>query len=180
LSSRSNGDRSGQPVDESTAQKLQELYYSRRWTAFDEAEPAFAQAFAAHQGAQHGIFTINGTVTLHCALAALGVGPGDEVIVPPLTWYATAIAVRHVGACPVFVDIEPDTLCIDPQKIEAAITERTKAIIPVHAYGSMADMDRIMAIANADSTACRARIPRDVGPVFHGKPGHRSIASRAG
>ena len=89
------------------------------------------------------------TAPSHCSArsAAYGIGPGDEVIVPPLTWYATAIAVRHVGATPVFVDILPDTLCIDPDKIEAAITERTKAIIPVHAYGSMADMDRIMAIA---------------------------------
>lgn len=135
------------PVDEATAKKLQELYYSRRWTAFDEAEPAFAKAFADHHGAKHGIFMINGTVTLQCALAAHGIGPGDEVIVAPLTWYSTAIAVRHVGASPVFVDIKPDTLCIDPEKIEAAITPRTKAVIPVHAYGAMADMDRIMAIA---------------------------------
>lgn len=135
------------PVDASTATKLQDLYYSRRWTAFDEAESAFAQAFAAHHGARYGIFTVNGTVTLQSALGAYGVGPGDEVIVAPLTWYATAMAVRHVGARPVFVDIEPNTLCIDPDRIEVAITERTKAIIPVHAYGSMADMDRIMAIA---------------------------------
>lgn len=135
------------PVDESTAKKLQELYYSGRWTAFDETEPAFAQAFAEHHGAKHGIFMVNGTVTLQCALAAFGIGPGDEVIVSPLTWYATAIAVRHVGATPVFVDIQPDSLCIDPEKITAAITKRTKAIIPVHAYGSMADMDSIMAIA---------------------------------
>jgi L-glutamine:2-deoxy-scyllo-inosose/3-amino-2,3-dideoxy-scyllo-inosose aminotransferase len=135
------------PVDEETAVKLQEIYYSRRWTAFDETERIFAQSFATHQGAKHGVFTINGTVTLQCALGALGIGPGDEVIVPPLTWYATAMAVRHVGACPVFVDIEPDTLCIDPHKIASAITERTKGIIPVHAYGSMADMERIMAVA---------------------------------
>jgi L-glutamine:2-deoxy-scyllo-inosose/3-amino-2,3-dideoxy-scyllo-inosose aminotransferase len=135
------------PVDEVTGKKLQELYFSRRWTAFDQTERDFAESFAAFQGAKYGIFTINGTVTLQCALAALGVGSGDEVIVPPLTWYATAIAVRHVGAIPVFVDIKPDTLCIDPEKIETAITERTKAIIPVHAYGSMAEMDQIMAIA---------------------------------
>jgi dTDP-4-amino-4,6-dideoxygalactose transaminase len=135
------------PRDETTAGKLQELYYSGLWTAFDPAEQTFAQAFAAHHGARHGIFTINGTVTLQCALAACGIGPGDEVIVPPLTWYATAMAVCHVGAIPVFVDIEPGTLCIDPEKIEAAITPRTKAIMPVHAYGSMADMDRIMRLA---------------------------------
>lgn len=135
------------PVDEATARKLQDLYFSGKWTAFDQAEPAFAKAFASYHDTQYGIFTINGTVTLQCALAAYGIGPGDEVIVSPLTWYATAIAVRHVGACPVFVDIKPDTLCINPEKIPAAITPRTKAIIPVHAYGSMADMDSIMAIA---------------------------------
>ena len=91
------------PVDQVTAQKLQALYYSGRWTAFDESEPAFAQAFAAHHGVRHGVFMVNGTVTLQCALGAMGIGPGDEVIVSPLTWYATAIAVRHVGATPVFV-----------------------------------------------------------------------------
>ncbi len=135
------------PVDERTAARLQELYYSRQWTAFDAAEPAFAREFAAYHGAKYGIFTINGTITLQCALSAYGIGPGDEVIVPPLTWYATAMAVRHVGARPVFVDVEPDTLCIDPHKIEAAITERTRAIIPVHTYGSMVDMDRVTQIA---------------------------------
>jgi L-glutamine:2-deoxy-scyllo-inosose/3-amino-2,3-dideoxy-scyllo-inosose aminotransferase len=135
------------PLTQSTARALQDLYFSRRWTAFDTAERTFAHDFAAHHGARHGIFTINGTVTLQSALAALRVGPGDEVIVSPLTWCSTALAVRHVGAMPVFVDIEPDTLCIDPNGIEAAITERTRAIIAVHAYGSMADMDRIMNIA---------------------------------
>src|SRR5690606_23896169 len=110
-------------------------------------EPEFARAFAEHHGARHGIFTINGTVTLQCALAAYGIGPGDEVIVPPLTWYATAIAVRHVGACPVFVDIQPDTLCIDPRKIEAAIKERTEAINQVHACEWMAYVDASMAMA---------------------------------
>lgn len=135
------------PTDETTAARLQELYYSRKWTAFQPSEPAFAEAFAAHHGAKYGVFTVNGTVTLQCALAAYGIGPGDEVIVAPLTWYSTAMAVRHVGARPVFVDIMPDTLCMDPEKIVSAITERTKAIIPVHAYGSMADMDSIMSIA---------------------------------
>jgi L-glutamine:2-deoxy-scyllo-inosose/3-amino-2,3-dideoxy-scyllo-inosose aminotransferase len=136
------------PVDEATATRLSELYYSRRWSAFDKTEGIFAQAFAAHHGTKHGIFTVNGTVTLQCALGAYGVGRGDEVIVPAWTWYATAMAVHYLGATPVFVDVEPDTLCIDPEKIVQAITERTKAIVPVHLYGSMADMTRIMAIAN--------------------------------
>jgi L-glutamine:2-deoxy-scyllo-inosose/3-amino-2,3-dideoxy-scyllo-inosose aminotransferase len=157
------------PVDELTAKKLQDLYYSRKWTAFDETEGIFAQAFAAHHGARHGIFTINGTVTLQCALGACGIGPGDEVIVPAMTWYATAMAAHYLGAKPVFVDVDPETLCIDPDKIRAAITERTKAIIPVHLYGSMADMDRIMAIAKEH----RLRVIEDCaqmhGGVWNGK-----------
>lgn len=136
------------PRDEATSQKLRELYFSGLWTAFDELEPEFAQAFATHHGAKHGAFMINGTVTMQCALGAYGIGAGDEVIVPALTWYATGMAAHYLGARPVFVDVLPDTLCIDPDKIEAAITDRTKAIIPVHLYGSMADMDRIMAIAH--------------------------------
>lgn len=135
------------PLDDVTAGRLQDLYFSRKWTAFSETEPEFAQDFASYQDARHGVFTINGTITLQIALQALGIGPGDEVLVAPLTWYATAMAVRHVGARPVFVDIKPDTLCMDPDKVAAAITPRTRALIPVHAYGSMADMDRLLQIA---------------------------------
>jgi L-glutamine:2-deoxy-scyllo-inosose/3-amino-2,3-dideoxy-scyllo-inosose aminotransferase len=152
------------PVQESTARKLFDLYLSRKWTAFDETEYAFSEAFARYHGARHGIFTINGTVTMQCALGAYGIGKGDEVIVPALTWYATAMAVHYVGATPVLVDILPDTLCIDPEKIEAAITPRTKAIIPVHLYGSMADMDRIMAIASKH----RLRVIEDCAHVHGG------------
>lgn len=135
------------PLADSTAKRLQDLYYSRRWTAFDDTERDFAQAFADHHGAKYGIFMVNGTVTLQCALAACGIGAGDEVLVTPVTWCSTALAVRHVGALPVFVDIEPDTLCMDPRSVEAAITNKTRAIIPVHAYGSMANMDALMTIA---------------------------------
>jgi len=135
------------PVDDSTADRLKELYFSRRWSSFDETEPAFDSAFARLHTSRHGVFMVNGTVTLECALAAYGIGAGDEVIVPPLTWYATAMAPHYLGARPVFVDIQRDTLCIDPVKIESAITDRTRAIIPVHVFGSAADMDRIMLIA---------------------------------
>ena len=83
----------------------------------------------------------NGTVALHLALETIGVGPGDEVIVPSLTYVATANACRYVGAVPVFVDIDPNTWCLDPGLIEGAITDKTRAIIAVHLYGHPADMD---------------------------------------
>ena len=90
----------------------------------------------------------NGTTTLECSLAVLGVGTGDEVIVPALTWMATALSAFYVGANPVIVDIDPKTLCMDPAAMEAAITPKTKAIIPVHVYGSTADLEKILAIAD--------------------------------
>jgi len=84
---------------------------------------------------------------MECALIALGIGPGDEVIVPGVSWLATAEVPVYVGATPVIVDIDPETFCIDPQKIEEAITPRTRAIIPVHLFSSIADMEKILAIA---------------------------------
>ncbi len=116
------------------------------------SEQAFERAFADYHGAKHGIFMTNGTVTLQCALGALGVGPGDEVIVPALTWMATVMAVHYVGATPVFVDVEPDTLCLDPVKVRQALTAKTKAIIPVHLYGALADLDALLALAKAEIT----------------------------
>jgi perosamine synthetase len=107
----------------------------------------FEERFAAYCGAKHGIAVSNGTTALHLALAVLGIGPGDEVIVPTLTFIATANAVAYTGAQPVFVDSEPRTWNLDPAKIEAKITSRTKAIIPVHIYGHPADMDPILEIA---------------------------------
>jgi perosamine synthetase len=94
------------------------------------------------------VTSANGTVALHLALLAFGAGPGDEVIVPALTYVATANAVRYVGAEPVFVDVDPDTWCIDPRKIEAAITRRTKGIMPVHLHGHPADIDPVRKLAN--------------------------------
>lgn len=159
------------PVNDATAQRLQELYYSKQWSAFSGVERDFAQSFAEYHGAKYGIFTINGTVTMEVALGAYGIGPGDEVIVPPLTWFATAAAVRYVGACPVFVDIDPETLCIDPEKITAAITERTKAIIPVHAYGAITDMDRVMEIAKRH----KLKVIEDAAHVHGGVWGGRKV-----
>ncbi len=107
----------------------------------------FETSFAEYQGAKHGILMSNGTITMEVALKALGIGWGDEVIIPALTFAATAYAPIAAGALPVIVDVTPDTWCIDPDLVEAAITPKTKAIMPVHLGHHMADMDRIMAIA---------------------------------
>ncbi|QGY40892.1 aminotransferase class I/II-fold pyridoxal phosphate-dependent enzyme [Pseudodesulfovibrio cashew] len=108
----------------------------------------FEADFAAYLGAEHCLGTTSCTISLFLALQALGIGPGDEVIVPAMTFIATANAVEHCGATPVFVDSEPLTGNMDAALVEVAITENTKAIIPVHLYGQMADMKAIAAIAN--------------------------------
>lgn len=107
----------------------------------------FEKDFSSLCGVRTAIGVCNGTVALHLALLALDVRPGDEVLVPSLTYIATANAVRYVGAEPVFVDVDPATWCINPKKLEDAITRRTKGIIPVHLYGHPADMDSISHIA---------------------------------
>ena len=134
------------PRNEETAEKLKELYMSGQWSFNSPMEQEFENNFDAYHGAKYGIFMANGTTTLECSLAALGVGPGDEVIVPALTWMATALAASYVGAVPVIVDVEPDTLCMDPVQVRKALTPRTKAIIPVHVYGSMANLDELLAV----------------------------------
>lgn len=108
----------------------------------------FEKSFAEYIGVGHAVAVCNGTVGLHLALHALGIGPGDEVLVPDLTFVATAHAVLQTGATPVFVDVEPDTWCMDPKAAELAITARTRAVIPVHLYGHPADMDAIRYIAD--------------------------------
>jgi len=107
----------------------------------------FENLFARYVGVKYGVATSNGTVALHLALVALGIGPHDEVIVPDLTFAATINAVLYVGAKPSIVDIDPNYWCLSPSSIREAITPRTKAIIPVHLYGHPCDMDAIMEIA---------------------------------
>lgn len=107
----------------------------------------FEKAFAAYCGVKHGIAVCNGTTALHLGLVALGIGMGDEVIVPDFTMIASAFAVCYTGAKPVFVDAEKESWNIDPSKIEEKITDKTKAIMPVHIYGRPCDMDAIESIA---------------------------------
>jgi len=119
------------------------------WITTGPRTKGFERAFGEYVGAPGGTSLMLNSCTagLHVALVALGVGPGDEVIVPTLTFAATANVVEHVGARPVLVDVLPDTLCIDPAAVEAAVTPRTKAIIPVHYAGQAADLDPIFAVA---------------------------------
>jgi len=107
----------------------------------------FEKEFATYSGSVHGVGVNTGTSALHLALLSAGIGPGDEVISVPFTFVATAAAIHYTGAKTVFVDIDPVTYCLDPALLEAAITPRTKAIIPVHLYGQAADMDPILAVA---------------------------------
>jgi dTDP-4-amino-4,6-dideoxygalactose transaminase len=108
----------------------------------------FEQKFAGYLNLKYAVGLTSCTAALHLSLLALGIGSGDEVITTPMTFIATATSIIHTGATPVFVDVEPDTALIDPSKIERAITERTKAILPVHLYGQICDMKGIRKIAN--------------------------------
>lgn len=133
----------------------------------------FEREFAALCETKAAIGVCNGTVALHLALLALDVRPGDEVLVPALTYIATANAVRYVGAEPVFVDVDPETWCIDPGLIEDAITPRTRGIIPVHLYGHPADMDAVNHLAGVHGLwvvedAAEAHFARYKGRVVGG------------
>ena len=114
---------------------------------------AFERDIASFCGVEHAIGVSSGTDALLVALMAAGVGPGDEVITVPSTFMATAEAISYTGATPVFVDVDPRTYTMNPAGLEAAITSRTKAIIPVHLFGQLADMDPIMEIARKHSLA---------------------------
>ncbi len=127
---------------------LLEVLESGEWSGIGPKEREFAQAFAAFTGARHGICAANGSITLELALRALKVGPGDEVIVPALTWLATAWAALQVGAKPVFADIRGEDWCLDPDSVREKLTPRTRAIIPVHLYNQMAPMEELMNIAS--------------------------------
>lgn len=108
----------------------------------------FEESFAAFCGTKHAISSCNGTTALHVALAGLGLGPGDEVLVPALTFISTANAVTFTGAKPVFVDVHPDHWGMDPESARRKVTARTKAVIPVHLYGHPADMDPLLRLAS--------------------------------
>jgi len=130
---------------------------------------AFEEAFAAMCGVKHAIATSSGTTALHTALLANGIGPGDEVITPSFTFIASANSVLFVGASPVFVDIDPRTFNLDPQLITAAITDKTRAIMPVHLYGLSCDMDPILDIASKYGLLVIEDACQSHGATYHGR-----------
>jgi len=140
------------------------------WISQGPRVRAFEEAFAARVGAREAVATTNCTTALHLALHALGVGPGDEVVVPSLSFIATANAVWHCGASPVFADVDPATLNLDPVAAERAITPRTKAIMPVHQVGLPADMDRFLELGRRHGIAVVEDAACALGAVYKDRP----------
>jgi perosamine synthetase len=129
----------------------------------------FEEAWAAYCGVKHAVLMSNGTVALEAILRGLGIGPGDEVIVPSFTFNATASAVLQAGARPVFVDIREQDFGIDPERVEAAVTPRTRAMVPVHLYGLMADMDPLVEIAERRGLAIVEDAAQAHGATYRGR-----------
>jgi len=129
----------------------------------------FERLFKQHLGVHHAIATSSGTGALHMGMAGLGIGPGDEVILADINWIASAAPIVHLGAKPVLVDVLPDTWCIDPARVEAAITPRTKAILAVHLYGNLCDMDALFAIAKKHGLHLIEDAAEAIGSVWYGK-----------
>ena len=129
----------------------------------------FEEEFKAHLGVKYAISTSSCTGALHMGMHALGIGPGDEVIMADTNWIATAAPIVHLGATPVFVDILPDSWCLDPEQVEAAITSKTKAIVAVHLYGNLCDMDALLAIGESYGLPVIEDAAEAVGSVYRGK-----------
>jgi perosamine synthetase len=129
----------------------------------------FEAALAGLTATRHAVAVSSGTTGLHLAFAALGIGPGDEVIVPTFSFVAVASTVRHVGATPIFADSDPDHWCIDPDDVERRITARTKAIMPVHLYGHPADMDAIVRVAQKHGLRIVENAAEALGSTYKGR-----------
>lgn len=128
----------------------------------------FENAFGAHLGCSFAIATSSCTGALHLGMAALGIGPGDEVILADTNWIASVAPIVHLGATPVFVDIRPDTWCLDPHLIERAVTPRTKAILAVHLYGNLCEMDEILAIGRKFGVSVIEDAAEAIGSEYRG------------
>lgn len=147
---------------------LLDVLYNRNWY-WGRYIHEFAERYAEYCGARYALMVSSGTSALECALKAIGIGPGDEVIVPALTWNATAQAVLSCNGIVVFADVLEDTWCLDPRDFEAKITERTKAVIPVHLYNRMAEMEEIIRIAERHHLAVIEDCSHSQGSVWGDK-----------
>jgi dTDP-4-amino-4,6-dideoxygalactose transaminase len=151
------------------ARRVEEIFETGRFV-MGPANDAFEKAFAKEVGAAHAVGVSSGTDAVLVSLMALGVGPGDEVITSPFTFFASAGEVARLNARPVFVDIEPETFNLDLERLEAAVTGRTKAIQPVHLYGQCADMGPILEIAARRSVPVVEDACQAIGASDHGRP----------
>jgi len=129
----------------------------------------FEDQFRKHLGVKHAIATSSCTGAMHMGLAALGIGAGDEVILGDTNWIASAAPITYLGATPMFVDVLPDTWCINPARVEAAITPRTKAVIAVHLYGNLCDMDALLAIGDKHGIPVIEDAAEAIGSIWHGR-----------
>lgn len=155
--------------EESDVALLSKITRSNKWSFDGAVEWGFAEAFTKYQGAKYGACCANGTVGIQLALEALGIGAHDEVIVPGMTWQATAAAVADVNAIPVLTDVEPDTWNLDMAAVEANITRKTRAIIIVHLYGAMGDITRLQKICKKHKLALIEDCAHQHGSFWKGK-----------
>ncbi|MCC2547925.1 DegT/DnrJ/EryC1/StrS family aminotransferase [Hymenobacter sp. BT175] len=157
-----------QPIREEVLAAISRVYDSQ-WYVLGQEVAAFEAAYAGFNGVGHCVGVANGLDALHLALVALGIGPGDEVIVPSNTYIATWLAVSYVGATPVPVEPDPATFNLDPDRLEAAITPRTRAIMPVHLYGQACQMSRILEIARRSNLFVVEDNAQAQGAAEHGR-----------
>jgi perosamine synthetase len=155
-------------IDDDDVRAVEEALRSGVLTSGPKVQQ-FEEAFAEYVGVSHAVAVNSGTAAIHAALAACGVGPGDEVVVPALTFFATATAVLHAGAVPVFCDISLENFCMDPEDLPRHITPRTKALIPVHYFGHCAEMDAINAIAARHRLTVIEDCAQSHGSTYHGR-----------
>jgi len=168
-----------EPIKEEIFKTFSEIYESKRFILGPEVDQFESEA-AEYCGAKHAIGVSSGSDALIIALMALGIGHGDEVITTPFTFFATVGSIVRVGATPVFVDIDPETFNIDPSKIEASITSKTKAIMPVHLFGQVADMDPILTIAKAHDIAIIEDAAQAIGASYTSDDGQTYKAGSMG
>jgi dTDP-4-amino-4,6-dideoxygalactose transaminase len=154
---------------EREAELLRMVLESPQWGGFHPFVAEFEQSFAAYQHARFGISAMNGSVTLELALELLGIGPGDEVIVPAISFITTATAVSRAGATPVFVDIEADSYNIDSRQVREAITPQTKAVIPVHFGGVLCDMQPLLELCREHNLVLLEDAAHAHGSEYEGK-----------